>query len=204
MPVHKTHMHPQSYITLGKHHEAEVCWLNYLMRCNKSWQDQLALESGFSSFYHYIEMWTIVERNVILLCCSSGTQLCSTVLESSPSMECKAWWMLWKMLPMQRCLLLVLFLKFWRCFDLAGHSCGQSWDPCSTHWLSRAAALGSDPQNIPSLWLCRSPSSSIAVQHTMTSFPLSHSTFSPGALLAHYCYHQLQLLQYIFFKNRSN
>lgn len=59
-----THAPTVSYITLGRNHEAEACWLNYLMRCNKSWQDQLALESGFSSFYHYIEMWTIVERNV--------------------------------------------------------------------------------------------------------------------------------------------
>lgn len=117
-----THAPTVSNITLGKNHEAEECWLNYLMRCNKSWQDQLALESGFSSFYHYTEMWTIVERNVILLCCSFGTQLCSTVLKSSPPMECKAWWMLWKMLPMQRSLFLVLFLKFWNCFDLAGHS----------------------------------------------------------------------------------
>lgn len=158
MPVHKTHMHPQSLTLHWGRSMRLKRWLNYLMRCNKSWQDQLAQESGFSSFYHYVEMWTIVERNVTLLCCSFGTQLCSTVLKSSSCMECKAWWMLWKMLPVQSSLFLMLFLKFWKCFDLAGHSCVQHWDPCSTHWLSRAAALGNDPQIIPSLWPCLSPS----------------------------------------------
>lgn len=172
MPVHKTHMHPQSYITLGKHHEAEVCWLNYLMRCNKSWQDQLALESGFSSFYHYIEMWTIVERNVILLCCSSGTQLCSTVLESSPSMECKAWWMLWKVLLMQRSLLLVLFLKFWRCFDLAGHS-----------WFLRSLQHTLAEQSSSTGQWSPEYSQSVTLpvtKHTMTSFPFLISPSPQG------------------------
>lgn len=171
MPVHKTHMHPVSYITLGKNHEAEACWLNYLMRCNKSWQDQLALESGFSSFYHYIETWTIVERNVTLLFLSFGTQLCSTVLKSSTSMECEAWWVLWKMLPMQRPLFLVLFLKFWKCVDLADHTVVVSTE------IPAARTGWAEQQH----WgPCLPPSSSFAAQHTMTSFPLSHSTFSPG------------------------
>lgn len=41
---------------------------------------------------------------------------------------------------------------------------------------------------------------SFAAQHTRTSFPLSHSTFSAEALLADYCHHQLQLLEYLFLK----
>lgn len=192
-----THAPTVSYITLGKNHEAEACWLNYLMRCNKSWQDQLALESGFSSFYHYIEMRTIVERNVTLLFLSVGTQLCSTALKSSTSMGCKAWWMLWKMLPIQS-------LFSWCFFPNSENvviSCGQHWDPCSTHLAEQGSNTGEwSPECIPSLWPCLPPNFSFAAQHTMASFPLSHSTFSPGTLLADYCYHQLQFLEYLFLK----
>lgn len=203
-----THAPTVSYITLGKNHEAEACWLNYLMRCNKSWQDQLALESGFSSFYHYIEMWTIVERNVTLLCCSLGTQLCSSTLKSSTSMDCKAWWMMWKMLLMQRSRFLVLFLKFWKCFHLAGHRWNQivvSTEILTAHTLAEQNSSTGEwsPEYSQSLTL---PATKLLLCCTARHDILSSFSFHllPRSIAGWLLLPPAVVAWVSFFKNRSN
>lgn len=76
------------------------------------------------------------------------------------------------------------------CWSGRSHSCGQHWDPCSTHWLSRATALGTLPAT--KLLLC------CTAHHDILSSFSFH--FLPRGFLAGYCYHQLQLLQYLFLK----